>query len=417
MHIPLYEKLRPQKLCDVAGQEHLVGNFGYITFLIKNKTPASLLLFGPPGSGKTTIARLYAEAFNLPFLSFSGVFQSSADLKKLLKEGRQTPLFHRQMLLFVDEIHRFNRAQQDIFLPFLEDGSIILIGATTENPSFVINSALLSRLRTLHLSSLDNTALLAILARFEKEQGMLPLTEEGKKWLIGAAQGDARHLMNCIETLLQLEGGPHGPDALKRFLQTRSPLYDRDREGHYNLISALHKSIRGSDPDAALYWLCRMFVGGEDPLFICRRLIRCASEDIGLADPQALPLAIAAFQAYEMLGSPEGELSIAQIVIYLALAPKSNAAYTAFGKARASAEKSGHLDPPKIILNAPTVLMKEMEYGAGYVYDHDTPNGFSGQFYFPEAMAREAYYIPQQRGFEREMKKRLEYFQKLRSSS
>lgn len=414
MHIPLYEKLRPQKLSEISGQDHLVGKDGYLTHLVEKGRPVSLLLFGPPGCGKTTIARLYAKAFNLPFTSLSGVLQSTAELKKLLKEGQETPLFHRQIILFVDEIHRFNRAQQDIFLPFLEDGSLILIGATTENPSFVLNNALLSRLRTLTLHSLTGESLEKITARYESLHKPLPLTPDARDWLLNLAQGDARHLLNAIETIGELPDGQYTQENLVHFLQKRAPLYDRDKEGHYNLISALHKSIRGSDPDAALYWLCRMLNGGEDPLFIARRLIRCASEDIGLADPQALPFTIAAFQTYQILGSPEGELTLAQAVLYLALAPKSNATYTAYGAAKESAAKTGHLNPPKIILNAPTRLMKEMGYSDGYVYDHDTPAGFSGQDYFPPDLGRQSYYQPVERGFEREMKKRLDYFQKQR---
>ncbi len=416
MHIPLYEKFRPQKLTDVAGQDHLVGENGYLTYLVKNNKPTSLLLFGPPGCGKTTIARLYAQALQLPFTAISGVFQSGTELKKILKEGQQTPLFHRQMLVFVDEIHRFNRAQQDIFLPFLEDGSIILIGATTENPSFVLNNALLSRLRVLHLHSLSDEALEQIISRFEAQTSLLPITAEARKWLIASSQGDGRYLLNCIETIHHLPQGPGNIEHLSQFLQRRSPLYDRDREGHYNLISALHKSIRGSDPDAALYWFCRMLNGGEDPLFIGRRLIRCASEDVGLADPQALGVVLAAFQSFQTLGSPEGDLALAQAVVYLALAPKSNAIYTAFGAAKESAEQTGHLDPPKIILNAPTAFMKQMGYSQGYVYDHDTPTGFSGQAYFPDALPHQAFYHPVERGFEREMRKRLDYFTKLRQN-
>ncbi len=415
MNIPLYEELRPQQLSDIAGQEHLVGKSGYLTWIVQSKKPVSLLLFGPPGCGKTTIARLYAKAFQLPFTSLSGVLQTTSELKKILKEGQETPLFSRQIILFVDEIHRFNRAQQDIFLPFLEDGSLILIGATTENPSFVLNNALLSRLRVLNLQPLSEGSLESITNRYENLKGPLPLTPEARQWLFASAQGDGRHLLNSIETISQLPPGEYGIEELSNHLQKRAPLYDRNQEGHYNLISALHKSLRGSDPDAALYWLCRMLNGGEDPLFIARRLIRCASEDIGLADPHALPLTIAAYQTYEMLGSPEGELTLAQAVIYLALAPKSNAVYTAYQTAKKEASDTGHLDPPKIILNAPTDLMKKMGYSNGYIYDHDTPEGFSGQDYFPPNHPRPYYYQPVERGFERDMKKRLEYFQKLRN--
>lgn len=416
LSIPLSERLRPELFSDIAGQDHLVGPSGYITRMIKGGKPLSILLFGPPGSGKTTIARLYAKAFGLPFVTFSAVFNSAADLKKLLRDGQDTPLLHRQTILFVDEIHRFNRAQQDIFLPFLEDGSIVLIGATTENPSFVLNNALLSRLRPLSLQALDPSALGQILERYEKKVSPLPLDEEGRKFLIGLSQGDGRHLLNLLENL---ETSP--PDAwdiphLSELLQKRSALYDRHQEGHFYLISALHKSIRGSDPDAALYWFCRMLEGGEDPTYLARRLIRVASEDVGLADPQALQVALNGWNTFNMLGSPEGELAIAQVVVYLALAPKSNALYKAYGAAREDASKTGHLNPPKTILNAPTKLMKEMGYGKDYEYDHDTEHGFSGQNYFPESMERPSYYSPVQRGFEREMVKRLEYFNQLRKS-
>jgi putative ATPase len=404
MDIPLYERLRPKALSEISGQEHLVGEKGYLTYIVGSKKPVSLLLCGPPGCGKTTIARLYANAFQLPFISLSGVLQSTAELKKILKEGEENPLFMRQIILFVDEIHRLNKAQQDIFLPFLEDGSLILVGATTENPSFVLNNALLSRLRVLTLHSLSIESLEKILIRYESIVAPLTLTAEARTFLLNQAAGDGRHLLNLIETL------PAGVE----FLQKRAALYDKDGEGHYNLISALHKSVRGSDPDAAIYWLARMLEGGEDPLFIARRLVRMASEDIGLADPQALPLAMAAYQAYQMLGSPEGELALAQTVIYLALAPKSNAVYMAYEASRKLAAESNQLNPPKFILNAPTTLMKQQGYGQGYVYDHDTPDGFSGQDYFPPDIERTTLYSPVERGFEREMKKRLDYFEKLR---
>jgi putative ATPase len=417
MHIPLYEKLRPQQLSEIAGQDHLVGKQGFLTRIVEGGKPVSLLLFGPPGCGKTTIARLYAKAFQIPFHSFSGVLQSTAELKKLLKDGGETPLFNRQVILFVDEIHRFNRAQQDLFLPFLEDGSLILVGATTENPSFVLNNALLSRMRVLTLHSLTDESLDQIAKRYETTFGSLPITSEARNWLFSLAQGDGRHFLNSIETIGTLPPGLYDVPQLSEVLQRRAALYDRDKEGHYNLISALHKSIRGSDPDAALYWMCRMIEGGEDPLFIARRLIRCASEDVGLADPHALPLAMSAFQTYQLLGSPEGELTLAQVVIYLALAPKSNAAYKAYGAAYKAAAETGHLDPPKIILNAPTSLMKEMGYSEGYIYDPDTPASFSGQDYFPPNLKGRSFYHPVERGFEREMKKRLDYFQKLKEKN
>lgn len=413
--IPLSEKLRPTRLQEIFGQEHLTASNGLISKIIQNGKPLSLLLYGPPGCGKTTIARLYAASFQLPFLILSGCFNTTSELKKILKEGQDTPLFSRQTLVFVDEIHRFNRAQQDLFLPFLEDGSLILIGATTENPSFALNGALLSRLRVLTLNSLNKNSLEEILSRFENRVGPLPLNQEARAFLITQSQGDGRHLLNLIETIcLHQVDKSLDPESLAKLIQKKPALYDKDREGHYNLISALHKAVRGSDPDASLYWFSRILEGGEDPLFIARRLIRMASEDIGMADPSALPLTIAAYESYHRLGSPEGELALAQAVIYLALAPKSNAAYVAYGKARSIASETGHLSPPKHILNAPTGLMKEMGYGSGYIYDPDTPDGFSGQEYFPEEIGRKSFYHPVEKGFEREMKKRLDYFASLR---
>lgn len=393
--VPLSEKLRPKVFDEIAGQKELVQS---IIRIVASKKPLSLLLFGPPGCGKTTIARLYAQSFDLPFVTLSAVFNTTTELKKILKEGHDSPLFARQTLVFVDEIHRFNRAQQDVFLPFLEDGSLILVGATTENPSFALNNALLSRLRVLKLETLDSESLQEILSRYEKNYP-LNLSIEMREELIQAAQGDARHLINMIENLERGLG-----------IQKKPALYDKHQEGHYNLISALHKSLRGSDPDAALYWFTRMLEGGEDPLYIARRLIRMATEDIGLADPNALQIALNGWNVYNMLGSPEGELALAQVVIYLALSPKSNAAYVAYGEAKELAAKTAHLDPPKNSLNAPTKLMKEMGYGKGYNYDHDLPNAFSGDNYFPETMERVAFYHPVERGFEREMKKRLDFF-------
>lgn len=413
MKIPLAERLRPKQLCEVAGQDHLVGEDGWITRIIAQKKPLSILLWGPPGSGKTSIARLYAQEFGGRFIPFSPILQGVSDLKKIVQEIRESPLLSPLTILFVDEIHRFNRAQQDAFLPFLEDGTLILVGATTENPSFALNNALLSRLRVLTLNHHSTPSLQLLLQRYELLIKPLPLTQEGREELIRAAQGDARYLFNMIENIEGVNE-PITKENLYQQIQKRPALYDKQEEGHYNLISALHKSVRGSDPDAALYWLSRMLEGGEEPHFIARRIVRMASEDIGLADPQALGIALTAWQTYERLGSPEGDLALAQAVIYLALAPKSNAAYTAFSQARECAAKSSHLMPPKIILNAPTKLMKEQGYGKGYVYDHDTKEGFSGQNYFPDELARTSFYHPVERGFERDLLKRLAYFERLR---
>ena len=414
MPSPLADQIRPHSLDAVVGQEHLVGPGGFLTRLIATEKPLSLIFWGPPGCGKTTLARLYAKAFQAHFVTLSAVFSGIADLKKIIKEAEATPLFRKQMILFVDEIHRFNKAQQDAFLPYLENGTLTLIGATTENPSFSLNNALLSRLRVLTLNPLDDEALLKLVERYETQHAPLPLDAEAKKFLIAQAGGDGRYLYNLIENI-ETADAPLSTKELAALLQKRAALFDKQGEGHYNLISALHKSVRGSDPDGALYWFSRMLEGGEDPLFLARRLIRMASEDIGLADPEALKLAIAARDAYQMLGSPEGELALAQVVIYLALAPKSNALYTAYGKARERAKQTGHLSPPKIILNAPTKLMKEEGYGKGYQYDHATEDGFSGQDYFPDGMKREMYYAPFERGFERDLKKRIAYFNKLRN--
>lgn len=413
---PLADLLRPVRLDDVVGQPQLLDEKSVLKLSIQKQRPLSILLWGPPGSGKTTIARLYGNAFTgSRFIPLSAVFSGVADLRKIFKEVEDSPLFNRQTILFVDEIHRFNKAQQDAFLHSIEDGSIILIGATTENPSFSLNNALLSRLRVLKLNALDEAALEQILRRFEEQAEALKITPEARSLLIHLAGGDARHLLNMVENIIALSPATLlAPKDLSTLLQKRAALFDKGGEGHYNLISALHKSVRGSDPQASLYWFARMLEGGEDPLFIARRLIRMASEDVGLADPAALAQTIAAKDAYEMLGSPEGELALAQAVVYLALAPKSNAIYTAYGASRAAAHETNQQDPPMIILNAPTRLMKELGYGKGYVYDHDTPEGFSGQNYFPDGLFPQPFYNPVERGFEREMKKRIDYFNQLK---
>jgi putative ATPase len=417
MQPPLAERLRPQSFDDIVGQSQLLGENGFITQTLRKGRPLSIILWGPPGSGKTSIARLYAKAFDIRFHAMSAIFSGIADIKQIVKDVEQTPLLGKSVLLFVDEIHRFNKAQQDAFLPFLEKGTIILVGATVENPSFYLNNALLSRLRVLKLNPLDQEALELLIQRYEHVMGPLNLDAAARAHLIHLAQGDGRYLYNLIENISQLNiEGPIGLDALENALQQRAALFDRAGDQHYDLISALHKSIRGSDPDAALYWFSRILEGGEEPLFIARRMIRVASEDIGQADPQALPLAIAARDAYQMLGSPEGELAIAQLVIYLALAPKSNATYLAYNAAREAAASTTHLSPPAIILNAPTKLMKNMGYGKGYRYDHDEPAGFSGQNYFPDGLERMQFYRPVERGFEREMRKRIDYFTKLRGA-
>lgn len=414
MNVPLSEELRPKTITEWVGQDHLID---YLNLVVQSGHPHSLLLYGPPGCGKTSLARLYASSFSLPFRSATAVMQSVSELKKILQESRNTPLFSKQVILFVDEIHRFNRAQQDIFLPFLEDGSLVLIGATTENPSFALNAALLSRLRVLTLKHLEKPSFEKILQRYESLYPPLCIDFSSKELLFELAQGDGRHFINMIETIAaaKLEH-PVNREALFSMLQKRTPLYDKSKEGHYNLISAFHKSVRTSDPDSALYWLSRMLEGGEDPLFVARRLIRMALEDIGLADPQALPLALASRKTYEILGSPEGELALAQATVYLALAPKSNALYQAVEASRQCAQKSGYLDPPKQALNAPTEWMKESGYGEGYLYDHDTKEGCSGQNMFPEQLGRPSFYSPVERGFEREMKKRLVYFSKFHRS-
>ncbi len=415
---PLADRLRPSRFEDIVGQDHLLGSEGPLRAMIERRQPKSLVFWGPPGTGKTTMARLLAGVGQLHFEAMSAIFSGVADLRKVFEQARQRRAEGDGTLLFVDEIHRFNRAQQDSFLPFVEDGTVVLVGATTENPSFELNGALLSRLQVLVLKRLDEAALKTLLARAEAELDMrLALNAQARELLLTLADGDGRYLCNMIEQLATIDppNGEIDAGMLLRRVQRRAPAHDKDREGHYNLISALHKALRGSDADAALYWLARMLAGGDDPLYVARRLVRFASEDIGLADPDALQQALAARETYHLLGSPEGELALAQAVIYLATAPKSNAAYRAWNKAQGSAKKHGSLMPPAHILNAPTKLMKDLGYGQGYAYDHDTREGFSGQNYFPDDMARERYYQPVERGFEREIRKRLTYWERLRA--
>ncbi|MBL8709424.1 MAG: replication-associated recombination protein A [Rhodospirillaceae bacterium] len=414
---PLADRLRPQKLADIVGQDHLIGREGPIARMLAAGQVSSMILWGPPGCGKTTLARLLADDVDLHFELLSAVFSGVADLRKVFDAARERRRMGRGTLLFIDEIHRFNRAQQDGFLPYVEDGTIVLVGATTENPSFELNAALLSRAQVFVLNRLDAAAMELLLARAEALMGYpLPLDPAARAALLDMADGDGRYLLNLAEELFRLP--PEAmldPAGLGKAVQRRAPLYDKAQEGHYNLISALHKSLRGSDTDAALYWFARMLDGGEDPLYIARRLVRFAAEDIGLADPQALTQALAAWDTYKRLGSPEGELAIAQAVIYLGTAPKSNAAYRAYNAVRKAAKTYGSLMPPKHILNAPTRLMGELGYGAGYEYDHDAEDGFSGQNYFPDDMRRQRFYQPVERGFERELVKRQEYWDKLRA--
>ncbi|MFV0643045.1 MAG: replication-associated recombination protein A [Sphingomonadaceae bacterium] len=412
---PLADRLRPQSLDQIIGQEHLTGPEGAIGRMVGAGRLSSMILWGPPGTGKTSIARLLADSVNMRFVAISAVFSGVADLKKAFAEADKAAEAGQRTLLFVDEIHRFNRAQQDGFLPFVERGTVTLVGATTENPSFELNAALLSRSQVLILHRLNAQALSALLDRAEEMEGSLPVTDDAREALIASADGDGRFLLNQAETLYHAQiADPLDPAALGAFLQRRVAVYDKDREGHYNLISALHKSLRGSDPQAALYYLARMLTAGEEPLYVLRRLTRFASEDIGLADPQALVQCLAAKDAYDFLGSPEGELAIVQACLYCATAPKSNAAYSAQKAAWKSAKQTGSLMPPANILNAPTQLMKNIGYGAGYAYDHDTQDGFSGAHYWPEDMDAQIYYRPVERGFEREVIRRMEWWKKKR---
>lgn len=414
---PLADRLRPNRMDEVVGQDHLLGEGGPVGRMIAGHRLASMILWGPPGSGKTTLARLLADQVDLFFEQISAVFSGVADLRRVFDAAKVRRQEGHGTLLFVDEIHRFNRAQQDAFLPYVEDGTVILVGATTENPSFELNAALLSRAQVMVLNRLDELALESLLSRAEQEIGRaLPLTDEARMALKAMADGDGRFLFNLVEEVAELPNGEVlDVDRLVQVVQRRAPVYDKDREGHFNLISALHKSLRGSDCDAALYWLARMLSGGEDPLYITRRLVRFAAEDIGIADPQALVQALAAKDMYEFLGSPEGELGLAQAVVYLASAPKSNAAYKAFGAATRAARETGSLMPPKHILNAPTRLMDDLGYGKGYEYDHEAQDAFSGQNYFPEGMERAELYRPSGRGFEAEIAKRLEHWARLRA--
>ena len=411
---PLPDRLRPRSLDEIVGQDHLVGAGAPLRKMIDSGRMASMILWGPPGCGKTTLARILSAHTDLHFEQLSAIFSGVQDLRKVFEAAKVRKRNGQGTLLFVDEIHRFNRSQQDAFLPVVEDGTIVLIGATTENPSFELNAALLSRAQVCVLKRLGDEGLETLLGRAERDAGRaLPVDEQARATLKAMADGDGRYVLSMAEQILS-QPETLDTDALLKIVQRRAPLYDKGDDAHFNLISALHKSVRGSDVDAALYWFARMLAGGEHPEYIARRMVRMAVEDIGLAEPQALPACIAAWEAYERLGSPEGELALAQALIYLATAPKSNAAYTAYGAARRAAQETGSLAPPKHILNAPTALMKKEGYGAGYQYDHDTPKGFSGQDYFPDEMERRQFYDPPERGFEREIRKRLAYWNRLR---
>ncbi len=411
---PLAEELRPSHLSCFFGQSHLLHKQGLLSSTVENKNPLSLLLWGPPGCGKTSLAQIYIQSFEAEVFYLHPAFQGIPDLKKWVQDIEKMPLIYTKNILFIDEIHRLNKTQQDALLPFLEKGTFSLVGATTENPSFHLTSALLSRIRVLALKPLDESSLESILDNALLHTGLL-FTEETKTHFIQDAKGDARHLLNNVENLRFFQTKkPLTLEEIESFLSVKPPLYDASGEQHYNLASALHKSIRGSDPDAALYWLSRMLIGGEDPFFIARRLLRIAIEDIGLADPEAKQIALFAWQTYEKLGSPEGDLALAEAAIFLALSPKSNATSIAFQAAKELAVKTSHLSPPSVLLNARTSFMKNIGYGKGYIYDHDTPDGFSGQNYFPDGIERPSFYEPKERGNEREMKKRKDYFNKLR---